>query len=85
MRHRAVNQPDNKGKPEIIKEENKTPEKKTENSMSIGIIPHTLDNTNLKNLKINDLVNLEFDIIAKYIENMLKEKSTKKINKYYLG
>ena len=33
----------------------------------INIIPHTLKLTNLKNLKFNDLVNVELDIFGKYI------------------
>ena len=33
----------------------------------LNIIPHTLKLTNLKNLKINDYVNLELDIFGKYI------------------
>lgn len=38
---------------------------------TIAVIPHTLNNTNLKYLKINDKVNLETDIIAKYVEKYL--------------
>ena len=33
----------------------------------LNIIPHTLKLTNLKNLKINDFVNVELDIFSKYI------------------
>ncbi len=33
------------------------------------IIPHTLINTNLINLKTNDLVNIEFDLIVKTLKN----------------
>ena len=33
----------------------------------LNIIPHTLKLTNLKYLKVNDLVNLELDIFGKYI------------------
>ena len=33
----------------------------------VNIIPHTLQITNLKNLKINDVVNVELDIFSKYI------------------
>ncbi len=33
----------------------------------INIIPHTLKLTNLKNLKVNDIVNVELDIFSKYI------------------
>jgi riboflavin synthase len=38
---------------------------------SVWIIPHTLDNTNLGDLEVGDLVNLEFDILAKYVERLL--------------
>ena len=41
--------------------------KKNKNSFEINIIPHTLNITNLKYLKINNLVNIEFDIFGKYI------------------
>ena len=37
------------------------------NFFEVNIIPHTLKLTNLKNLKINDEVNVELDIFSKYI------------------
>ena len=37
------------------------------NFFEINVIPHTLKLTNLKNLKINDFVNIELDIFSKYI------------------
>ena len=37
------------------------------NNFDLNIIPHTLKLTNLKNLKENDLVNVELDIFGKYI------------------
>ena len=37
------------------------------NYFELNIIPHTLKLTNLKKLKVNDLVNVELDIFAKYI------------------
>ena len=37
------------------------------NYFNINVIPHTLKLTNLKNLKKNDLVNVELDIFGKYI------------------
>ena len=37
------------------------------NFFEISIIPHTLKLTNLKNLKINNLVNVELDIFSKYM------------------
>ena len=42
------------------------------NSFLIVVIPHTLKLTNLKNIKKNDIVNIEIDIIAKYIKNLNK-------------
>jgi riboflavin synthase len=39
---------------------------------SVAIIPHTFENTNLKAAQPNDPVNLEFDIVAKYVENLVK-------------
>ena len=38
---------------------------------SVWIIPHTLENTNLGDLEHGDFVNLEFDILAKYVERLL--------------
>jgi len=35
------------------------------------IIPHTRRSTNMKNAQSGDLVNLEFDILAKYVERMV--------------
>ena len=37
----------------------------------LNIIPHTLKLTNLKNLRVNDIVNVEIDILAKYIYKFL--------------
>ena len=38
-----------------------------QNLFEINVIPHTLKLTNLKNLKVNYLVNVELDILSKYI------------------
>lgn len=43
-------------------------------TFSVDLIPHTLKNTNLQDLKKNDSVNLEIDMIARYLEQMLNEK-----------
>ena len=40
-------------------------------NLTIAIIPHTTEMTNLKSLKPGDPVNLETDIIAKYVEKMM--------------
>ena len=42
-----------------------------EASFVIWIIPHTLAVTNLRTKKAGDLVNLEFDLLAKYVERIL--------------
>jgi riboflavin synthase len=39
---------------------------------SVAIIPHTFENTNLKTAKPGTPVNLEFDVLAKYVENLIK-------------
>ena len=43
-----------------------------QNIMKIAVIPHTFENTNLKDLKIGNIVNIETDILAKYVEKLLK-------------
>ena len=43
-------------------------------TISISIIPHTLEHTNLKYKKNNDIVNIETDFFAKYIEKLLPIK-----------
>jgi len=44
------------------------------NYFSVAIIPYTYENTNLKNIKLNDMINLEFDIIGKYVAKMMANK-----------
>ena len=43
------------------------------NTFEISIVPHTLKLTNLVKLKEKDLVNVEFDVLGKYIKNFLKK------------
>ncbi len=42
-----------------------------EDVFHINLIPHTLLMTNLKNLEIGSLVNLEVDMLARYVERLL--------------
>jgi riboflavin synthase len=42
------------------------------NRCTVAVIPHTVENTNLRTLKPGDAVNLEADLIAKYVEKMVK-------------
>lgn len=43
-------------------------------AFSVGIIPHTFNNTNLLYLKKGDKVNIEFDMIGKYVKKNLSRK-----------
>lgn len=43
-------------------------------AFSINLIPHTIDVTTLKYLKLGSKVNLEVDLIARYVERMLSTK-----------
>ena len=41
------------------------------NSFSVAIIPYTYENTRFNTYKIGDIVNLEFDVIGKYVTKMM--------------
>ncbi len=41
------------------------------NTFSVAIIPYTLDHTNLKTIEIGSTVNLEFDILGKYVNKLM--------------
>lgn len=43
----------------------------TENEFTVAIIPYTYEHTNIKTLQLNDTVNIEFDILGKYINRMI--------------
>ena len=45
-------------------------------SFEVSIVDYTLKNTNLGNRKVGDLVNLEVDIIAKYVEQFNQNRSS---------
>lgn len=45
----------------------------TENSFSVAIIPYTYEHTNFHQLKTGDQVNLEFDVIGKYVKKILSK------------
>ena len=44
------------------------------NIVRVAIIPHTFENTSLKTLKTGDYVNIETDIISKYVEKFLSTR-----------
>ena len=61
----------------------------TDHSFSVAIIPHTAKVTTLGLKQVNDTVNLESDLIGKYVERLLQERSqlpktTPLIDKDYL-
>lgn len=41
-----------------------------QNEFSVAIIPYTIENTTFKYLKLKDVVNLEFDVIGKYVSRI---------------
>ncbi len=49
----------------------------SDNSFSVAIIPYTYNNTNFKQINVGTKVNLEFDIIGKYISKMIKKNRLK--------
>ena len=44
----------------------------SKNNFTVAIIPHTYDNTNFKLLDEGDYLNLEFDILGKYIKKIIR-------------
>lgn len=47
-----------------------------ESSISVSLIPHTLANTSLNQLKAGDFVNIEVDMIARYLKSLLDTKES---------
>jgi riboflavin synthase len=45
-----------------------------ESGFAIWLIPHTMEVTNLHTKQVGDLVNLEYDLIAKYVEKLFAPK-----------
>ena len=41
---------------------------------NVNIIPFTWDNTNLSNIKVNDFVNIEIDLLSRYLVNYQKQR-----------
>jgi riboflavin synthase len=42
----------------------------TDHTFTVAIIPYTYNNTSMQNLKVGDFVNIEFDMLGKYINRM---------------
>lgn len=43
-----------------------------DNGFTVAIIPYTYENTNFQSIHVGDSVNLEFDIIGKYVKRLLR-------------
>jgi riboflavin synthase len=56
----------------------------SENIITISLIPHTLDKTTLGTLKAGDKVNIEVDLIGKYVERILSKPEESKISEGWL-
>jgi riboflavin synthase len=41
------------------------------NTFKVAIIPYTFENTNFNSIKVGDIVNLEFDVLGKYIQKLM--------------
>jgi len=57
------------------------------NEFDVAIIPHTFENTNLNTLKSGDFVNIETDVLAKYVEKILltdNNSSKKRVDENFL-
>ena len=48
----------------------------TNTSFMVAIIPYTYEHTNMKQLQTGDTVNIEFDMIGKYVNRMIELKKT---------
>ena len=46
-----------------------------DHAFSVALVPHTLAATNLGEIEAGDAVNLEVDVLAKYVENLLERRS----------
>lgn len=44
----------------------------TDNSFCVAIVPYTYYHTNIKNISVNSTINIEFDILGKYIARIMK-------------
>lgn len=54
-------------------------------NFSVSMIPHTREVTNFKNKRVGSLVNIETDILAKYIERLINFKNEPVITKDFLA
>ena len=47
----------------------------TDKEFSVAIIPYTFDNTNIRDVVPGSVVNIEFDLIGKYVERMMSHRT----------
>ena len=45
-----------------------------DNQFSVAIIPYTYEHTNFKNFKVGTKINLEFDVVGKYVSKLFSKK-----------
>lgn len=55
-----------------------------DDGFEVSLIPATLSNTNLDNLRIGDIVNIEYDILGKYVQKILLNSQKPKLTLEYL-
>ena len=53
-------------------------------NFSVSLIPHTRDVTNFKNKKVGSIVNIETDVLAKYVERLINFKSSSITKKFLM-
>ena len=61
-----------------------TVSKTDRNIFEVALIPHTLENTTLKYLKSGDFVNIETDILGRYVEKFLSTQNNSNITENFL-
>lgn len=54
------------------------------NIFEVALIPHTLENTTLQYLKSGDFVNIETDILGRYVEKFLSTQNNSNITENFL-
>lgn len=59
--------------------------KKFDKSFTVAIVPYTYDHTNLQYRKVSDWVNLEVDILARYVDSILNKSNSEQRLKNLLG
>ena len=52
---------------------------------SVSVIPHTLEQTTLKNKQVGDMVNLENDILGKYVKKLIGNSNETELSKEFLS